>query len=57
MSSYDAASIMSEKERAAASWREAQEKKPSRLSRIITAIKNIEPPEPVLPERNACRWG
>ena len=67
MSSYDSASIMNEKDRATASWREVPEKKPSKLSRLVTgkmnlantlqhhvltplpAIKNIEPPEPVLP--------
>jgi hypothetical protein len=71
MSSYDAASIMSEKERASASWREVQDKKKSKLSKLITgknkpsdltepsadippAIKNIEPPEPVIPNRNRC---
>jgi hypothetical protein len=69
MSSYDAASIMSEKERASTSWREVQDKKESKLSKFITgkknpsdlaepsadippAIKNIEPPEPVLPKHN-----
>ncbi|KIY02547.1 uncharacterized protein Z520_01012 [Fonsecaea multimorphosa CBS 102226] len=47
--SFDAASIstsslMSDKERA------RQEKKPSLVKRVVTAIKNIEPPEPRIPE-------
>ncbi|KIW88987.1 uncharacterized protein Z519_10471 [Cladophialophora bantiana CBS 173.52] len=47
--SFDAASVstsslMSEKERA------QQEKKPSLVKRVVTAIKNIEPPEPRIPE-------
>ncbi|KAJ9604074.1 hypothetical protein H2200_011597 [Cladophialophora chaetospira] len=37
-------SIMSEKERA------QKEKKPSLAKRVVQAIKNIEPPEPRIPE-------
>ncbi|KIW69683.1 hypothetical protein PV04_05545 [Phialophora macrospora] len=39
-------SIMSEKERAHAQ----KEKKPSLAKRVVKAIKNIEPPEPRIPE-------
>ncbi|OAP58911.1 hypothetical protein AYL99_06208 [Fonsecaea erecta] len=42
--STSTSSIMSEKERA------QQEKKPSLAKRVVTAIKNFEPPEPRIPQ-------
>jgi len=56
MSSSSAASIMSEKERAYASWQEIPDKKPSKLSKVVTFIKNIEPPEPVIGDRHLSKW-
>ncbi|KAK4942475.1 hypothetical protein LTR10_017771 [Elasticomyces elasticus] len=46
--SISTSSIMSDKEKAQAQGN----KKPSLLKRAVTAIKNIEPPEPRIPPGN-----